>query len=251
VKPSTANVQPGFLAKLLAVLLVVVGVAVVALRQPESQASHSPVAKVPSVATNARPSSAATNVLTSSVVTPAVLANQPNFRERPFPVAQESSNVQWTLADGKDTNVIRQLAHNDLEYARMVEENPRILRRQLVYRKDTAAAVMQRARASGEAVKQLTLPGFDGQEIQFQIDRADLEPSQQSGTFTGQLPNRPNSMVTLAFKFGREAFTILSPDDHLFLQAHPREPGELILTSFDPDKYQSVPGGDPIRTSQK
>ena len=133
----------------------------------------------------------------------------------------------------------------------MVEENDRIKRRQLVYRKDTAAAVMQRARASGEPVKQLTLPGFDGQEIQFQIDRADLEPSQQSGTFTGQLPNRPNSMITLAFKFGREAFTILSPDDGLFLQAHPREPGELILTSFDPDAYQPVPGGESVKTSQK
>lgn len=175
----------------------------------------------------------------------------PAFQQRPFAVAQESATCQWTAEDGRDTNVIRRLAHNELEYKRMVEENDRIKRRQLVYRKDTAAAVMQRARASGEPVKQLTLPGFDGQEIQFQIDRADLEPSQQSGTFTGQLPNRPNSMITLAFKFGREAFTILSPDDGLFLQAHPREPGELILTSFDPDAYQPVPGGESVKTSQK
>lgn len=146
---------------------------------------------------------------------------------------------------------IQQIAHNEMEERRLWEENARIKRRQLVYRKDTAAAVLQRARLNGEAVQQLTIPGFDGQELQVAIDRADLEPSWQAGTFTGRLAGQPNSLVTLAFKFGREAFTVISPDDGTYLQAHPREPGELILTSFDPETYLSLPGGEPLPTAQK
>ncbi len=98
-------------------------------------------------------------------------------------------------------------------------------------------------------MKQLTLPGLDGREVVFDITRADLEASLQSGTFAGQIPGHPNSMVTLAYKFGREAFTVISPDDGIFLQGWPREPGEVIVTSFDPDTYQSMPGGEPIRTT--
>jgi len=179
------------------------------------------------------------------------ITNRADFQLRPFPVANESTAHQWTSEDGKDTNVIQRLAHNDLEYQRMVEENTRIKRRQLVYRKDTAAALLQRSRLSGEHVTQLILPGFDGQEFQINIDRADLEASKQSGTFTGRLADKPNSLVTVAFKFGREAFTVMSPDDGTFLQGHPREPGEIIITSFDPDTYSPLPGGEPIRTSQK
>lgn len=151
--------------------------------------------------------------------------------------------------DGKDMESIRKWAHNDLEVQRMVEENSRITRRQLIELKETAAAVMERSRSTGEEVKQLTLPNFDGKEILFEIKRADLEPSKQVGTFTGQLPNRPNSTVTLSFKFGREAFTVISPDDGLYLQAWPRDPGQVILTSFDPELYTSMPEGEPIKTT--
>lgn len=164
-------------------------------------------------------------------------------------MAIDGANYQWVAADATDTNVIRRLAHNELEYRRMVDENERIIRRQLIYNQNPAAAVMQRARLSGEAVTQLTLPGFDGQELAFRIQRADLEPSQQGGTFSGHLADRPTSLVTLAFQFGREAFTVISPDDNLYLQGHPRESGEIILTSFQPEKYLALPGGEPIRTT--
>jgi len=218
-------------------------------------ASRHPVpSPIQPAATKSQPTLAATNLppppgAPKPTAAVAGLTNLPDFQMRPFPVAQESANHQWTVADGKDTNVIWQLAHNPLEYERMVEENDRIQRRQLVYRKDTAAAVLQRARASGEPVKQLTLPGLDGQELQFAINHTDLEPSWQAGTFTGQLANRPNSMVTLAFKFGRESFTVVSPDDGLYLQAWPREPGQVIITSFDPDVYTAMPEGEPIKTT--
>lgn len=218
-------------------------------RQPRAPQSESVnAAPVPSNSfAGAGPGQSATNANTGPTTPPL----RAGFRLRPFAATNESTVHQWTSEDGMAPDVIEQLAHNELEYQRMIEENSRIKRRQLVYRKDTSAALMQRARLSGESVTQLTLPGFDGQEFQIDIDRADLEASKQSGTFTGRLTDKPNSLVTLAFKFGREAFTVLSPEDGLFLQGHPREPGEIIVTSFDPDTYSPLPGGEPIRTAQK
>ncbi|HZJ15294.1 MAG TPA: hypothetical protein VFD27_09605, partial [Chthoniobacteraceae bacterium] len=167
-----------------------------------------------------------------------------------FEVAHESGTNQWTAEDGRDPNAILNLAHNDLEVQRLMDENARINRRQLVYRKEPAWVLVERAKATGEPLRKLTLPAFDGQEVAVEVTRAELAPSGLSGTFAGRLAGRGQSLVTLAFNQGREAFTVVSPEDGTFLQGHPREPGEIILTSFDPNTYQPLPGGEPIKTNQ-
>jgi hypothetical protein len=169
---------------------------------------------------------------------------------RPLPVARSSANHEWTRDDGRDPNVIHLIAHNEAEFRRLIEENDRILRRQLVYRKDVFAAAIQRSRITGEPVRHILLPGFDGQEFEVDILRADLALSGQSGTLTGKLAGQEESMVTLAFQFGREAFTILSRETGVYLQGHPRETGEIILTGFDPAAYTPQRGGEPIRTHE-
>jgi hypothetical protein len=250
---TTRPVQPASVLLWLAVVALLVLIAVVVCRPAFPARDVQPARVNPAVA-NVPSAQVISNAPTTPLVgSPATNSSSisSNFQLRPFAAVKETAMHQWTDENGRDTNIIRQLAHNEPEYQRMVDENSHIQRRQLVYRNDTAAAVMQRARLSGKPVEQLTIPGFDGQELQVTVERADLEPSKQAGTFTGRLANQPNSMVTLAFKFGREAFTVLSPDDGTYLQAHPREPGELIITSFEPDTYQPVPGGEPIRTSGK
>jgi len=237
----------GWLALVAVLALVMVGIATRSRSRAQvAQPTGKPVAQA---ATNSPAAAIAPTNVTAATVAPRTVTTNLSFQLRPFGVTRTSETCEWTGEDGKDTNVIRRLAHNELEYQRMVEENNRIQRRQLVYRKDTAAAVMQRARFTGERVTQLTLPGFDGQELQFVVQRADLEASKQVGTFAGHLAGRPDSLVTLAYKFGREAFTVMSPDDAIYLQGHPRESGEIILTSFDPSTYQPVPGGEPIRAN--
>ncbi|MGC3956745.1 MAG: hypothetical protein QM813_01905 [Verrucomicrobiota bacterium] len=177
------------------------------------------------------------------------LVSTNGVRLHPLAVSQQTSSHEWTAADGMTRETIQQIAHNEMEERRLLEENARIKRRQLVYRKDTAAAVLQRARLSGEPVRQLTIPGFDGQELQVTVERADLEPSWQSGTFTGRLADKPNSLVTLAFKFGREAFTVLSPEDSIYLQGQPRESGEIILPALTLKRTcrcpVAIPSGQP------
>ena len=157
----------------------------------------------------------------------------------------------WTAEDARSPEVVRKLAHNEMEERRLLEENARITGRQLVYRKEPVFVAVERARAKGESVARFTLPGFDGRELEVQVDKADLAPSGLSGTFTGRLPGLDQSLVTLAFQQGREAFTVVSPEDGFFLQGHPREPGEIMITSFLPDAYLAVPGGEPIRTNEQ
>ena len=192
------------------------------------------------------------NQVASTGATNAVMSNEAvrmklfaGFRKRPFAVTQKSADYQWTAEDGKQPAAIRQLAHNELEYERLAEESTRILRRQLVYALETADQLVQLSRLSGEPIRQLTLPGLDGKEFQVEITQADLNPSGQQGTFSGHLVGRLDSMVTFAFKGGREAFTVLSPSDNTYLVGEPREPGELIVKSINPDTYVVGVCGNP------
>ena len=168
---------------------------------------------------------------------PVVMPNSPDFHPHPFPVAYETTNSQWTVVDGKDTNSIRRLAHNNLEYERMVDENSRIFRRQLVYLKQTVASVFEQAKLTGQPVQLLTLPGIDGQELQFQIVKSNSDGSSRQGQFYGHLAGDVNSLVTLAFQDGREAYTVLSPSENLYVVAEPRESGQVIVKAIDPNLY--------------
>jgi len=166
-----------------------------------------------------------------------IISTRATVQKRPLAVSFTRGKCEWTGDDGRDTNIIRHLAHNELEYARMLDENSRIFRRQLVYRKETAAMLLERAKLTGESIRQLTLPALDGREVQFEITRADVRPSGLEGTFTGRVAGAPDSLVTFAFKVNREAFTILSPSEGLYVQADPREPGEVILKQINPATY--------------
>ena len=170
---------------------------------------------------------------------------------RPLAVAKESSLHAWTAEDARSPEVIRKIAHNEWEERRLLEENSRITGRQLVYRKEPVFVAVERARAKGATVSTFTLPGFDGRELEVEVEKADLEPSGLSGTLTGRLPGLGESLVTLAFKQGTEAFTVVSPEDGVYLQGHPREPGEIMVSSFVPDDYLRLPGGEPIRTNEQ
>lgn len=224
-------------------LRIVLGLAVAAallllprLRQPAAATSAAPVADAPAPGFAAE---LAAGLTFSSAPAP-----------RPLPVALSSALHQWTAGDALTPETIRLIARNRDEFIRLIEENDRIERRQLVYRQDVVAAAVQRSRLTGEPIRTFVLPGLDGREYEIVVNRADLSPSGQSGSFSGRLAAEPDSLVTLSFRFGREAFTILSTSAHIFLQGHPREPGELIVTSFDPSAYSPQPGGEPILTHQ-
>ena len=83
----------------------------------------------------------------------------PWFQPHPFAASQTNGAYEWTVEDGKDTNVIRRLAHNELEYRRMVIENSTIYQRQLVCHTEPFTLLAQQAVQSGQSIQQITLPG--------------------------------------------------------------------------------------------
>jgi hypothetical protein len=159
------------------------------------------------------------------------------FRLHPFNVSKAAGGYGWTAEDGKNTNVIRQLAHNELEYQRMVIENSTIFRRQLVYHPDGFTLQAQQAVQSGQSIQQLTLPGLDGQELPVKVTKTDFESGGDKGVFYGKLPSDPDSMVTVAFINGWESFTVVSKLNQIFLHAEAREPGEIVVKKIDPSTY--------------
>lgn len=209
-----------------------------------------PAVRADAFATNPPSQTLTTTGLKPAAKTSKLLTNYPDFKERPLPVAYESPDFQWTSADGKDTNVIRQLAHNPLEYDRMVEENPRLFRRELVYLKVTAAALFEQAKLTGKPVEELTLPGLDGQELPFIIVHREGNNSSRWGMFSGHLAGDADSMVTMAFQDGREAFTVIAPRENIYLVGEPREDGQAIVKAIDPNSYGLGPEdvADAIKT---
>jgi len=220
------------------------------IQRPQANPASVPESQVQSAATNSAAQTSVTNVVKAR--TAGVLENYSDFKMRPLPVAIEGTNNQWTVADGKDTNVIRQLPHNPLEYARMVDENSRIFRRQLVYLKETAASVFEQAKLTGASVTRLTVPVLDGRELTFEIARRDGGGSSRQGMFSGHLVGNTDSLVTMAFEDVREAFTVLSPEDNVFVVAEPRENGQVIIKAIDPNTYGVGPApGDANDVVQK
>lgn len=119
----------------------------------------------------------------------------------------------------------------------MLFENDKIYRRQLVILKDPVVDVVQRSRLAGEPIRELTLQGLDGQEIKFEIQQADIDPSGQRGSFYGRVAGRPGSMVSLAFLKDRQAYTIISPEDDLYLDVEAHDPGDVVVKSIYLEKY--------------
>jgi len=175
----------------------------------------------------------------------------PSFQKHPFAAVRTNAAFGWTAEDGTQPEVMRQLAHNELEFERLAGESDRVYRRQLVYHTDTVAAQIERAKLTGEPLREMQLPGLDGAVIQFQIAATDLSPSGQQGSFSGRVAGRPDSVATFAFKGGREAFTIISPADNLYLFGEPRELGEIIVKSVDISKYPVGEENDVMPTGHK
>lgn len=160
---------------------------------------------------------------------------------RPLAVVRSSASHEWTADDATHFDVITRIAHNPDEVIRMVEENERIKRRQLVYRKETVPMLLERIQGTGEALKSFSLPGLDGREVEIEVTQVRLMSGTNNGCVTGRVKGRLNSMVSVGFSNGCESFNVLSPDEGVFLTADAREPGEVIVKEIDPNVYGRPP----------
>lgn len=148
------------------------------------------------------------------------------------------------MEDGKSPDVIRQLAHNEWEVERMTAENDSIKHRQLVYRNEPINVTIERARAAGQPLTNITLPALDGAEYEVEVSQNNVSSEKMTGSLSGHLKDRPNSMASIGFVNGYESFNLLSPDDGLYIVADSREPGEVMVKEIDPSKYGLVPNNN-------
>jgi hypothetical protein len=128
---------------------------------------------------------------------------------------------------------------------RLLEENKRIERRQLVYRKEMVPMLLQKAQGTGQPLQSFTLPGLDGKEFDVEVTQTNFAAGLQGGSVNGRLKGRANSMVSVGFSNGNESFNIISPDDGIYITADAREPGEVMVKEIDPDKYSPPEGNTP------
>ena len=223
-----------------AAMILATGWVVVVKRDPEAprtpNLAHTP-ASTPTPTAPPPPAAAAPPA-------PAV-ENFSDFALRPFAVTRRSENHEWTEEDGKLPGVIRKLAHNRLEEQKMLGENPAVYRRQLVYRKQAATDLVKEAERSGIPLQTVPVPGFDGTEWMIEVYKVDSVDGGSEGTIYGRLPGQPNSLVTLTFIGPSECFSLLSPDQDLYIQGDPREPGEIIVKKINPSMMGGEEGGHP------
>lgn len=163
---------------------------------------------------------------------------------RPLAVATESASHAWTREDAKDPAVIDRIAHGPEEFLRMVEENDRIKRRQLVYRKEPVALLLDRARASGAPLTRFTLPAMDGAEVEVEVLETQLDGHR--GAVIGRIVGQPDSLACVGFSGACESFNLFAPSVGLFIAADAREPGEVILKEIDPAVYSPMACGGPL-----
>jgi hypothetical protein len=248
VNRSPKQLRP--LAAILAMAAVVSGIVFwLVTHRPASIASNNTSPKIMAAGTNPPIAGISAQKLSGPAASPNTAPLPASefswFRAHPFAAAASNSVYAWTAEDGKDTNIIRQLAHNELEYQRMVKENDTIYRRQLVYHPEGFTLLAQQAVQSGQGIQELTLPGLDGQALPVTVTKTDFESGGDRGLFYGKLPGQTDSLVTVAFIGSREAFTVVSPQNQIYLQGESREPGEIVVKQIDPQKYAAGVCGNP------
>ena len=156
---------------------------------------------------------------------------------RPLPVSQSGPHNEWTSDDATQPEVLGKIAHNPDEFIRMYEENNRIKRRQLVYRKQSVPQLVREARDHNTPFTSFVLPGLNGQEYEVAVNEVRLLPNGRDGSANGHLKNHLHSIVSVGFANGCESYNIISPDDGIYLAADAREPGEVIVKEIDPEKF--------------
>lgn len=214
-----------------------VGVTIALRDKPETARPPAVVAKDP--ATKASRERTGEKSTTAGELSPDTFGD---FTTRPFEPSVSSDRYQWTAEDGRKPQVIRKLAHNQLEESRMAEENHAVHKRQLVYITRSLSDAIKEADSEGRPLESHSIPSLDGQELEVEVMKVDHAASGVDGVVYGKLRGVPDSTVTIAYSDRSECFSVLSPSQDFFLQGEPREPGEIVVKSFDPGRMANECG---------
>ena len=154
----------------------------------------------------------------------------------PFEVKISNERHGWTVLNARSPEHVELLAHSDPEKDRITEENFWTPRRELVYRKEVVSDLLAKAEESGDALKELILPGFAGDEFNVTVDDIQSfvnEEGIREGDIIGHLTGDPDSKVILGFYGDRESGLVTSPNLEQDINYNPREDGQILVKSVD------------------
>ena len=159
-----------------------------------------------------------------------------DFVVKPFEVKKSNERHGWTVVDARKPEHLDLLSHNDIERERHADENFWVSRRELVYRNETLLDSVRTAQGNNEELKEIILPGFDGEEYRVEVIEVDdrvNEEGIQDGSIFGRLVDDPNSTVHLGYYDQRESGGIISDELGIYLSYDPRQDGQLIIKEVD------------------
>ncbi len=149
---------------------------------------------------------------------------------RPYNGVHQSGIFTWTAIDGKQPEIMKFLAKDPAMFKRLCEQNRYVTRRQLIYVNDDFHKISSEIYSGSR--KEVSLPGFDGEELAVIVDNVDLNISDNISAWDGHLANEPDSTVQ-ASSDGAE---LLHIEVHLKgrqVRYEARESDEWIIQEID------------------
>ncbi len=148
---------------------------------------------------------------------------------KPFPVSESTERFEWTSVDGRSEEAIKSLANNSEMVDALIETNNWTKRRQLVYVNpdftEKAGAVYR------DELREIILPGFDGEEFKVSIDVSTDFGEWVTGSFTGTVEGFEDANVVAGSDLNYWSIGIDFKDRHY--QIENREEGEWMVSEID------------------
>jgi hypothetical protein len=184
-----------------------------------------------------------------------------DFQMHPFPVTRTSEHHRWTGITGRTSKEIDLLAHNDLEKERHEEDNLFVRKRELVYREQSLSDLSRRSKETGQPVREIVLPGFEGKEYKVAVTSFESQVDDkgvEEGWLKGHLVSDPEAEVLLGYYGHRESGGFSSKKLGVSIEFDPREDHQVMVKDIDLEalsylekettcnvKYDSHTVGDP------
>ncbi len=160
---------------------------------------------------------------------------------QPFQVVQKKGDFSWTAEDGMKDEIMQQLANNNDMLEAMQHENPTLNRRQLIYFDEKSFHQKRNDILDGK-LTELTLPGFNGEEIKIRITHAKrLEGDAElrdAGYFGGSVTGDANSHIMVGTS--NDGYSIQLDSNGKSYKYDIREKGEFILSDINTEKALAV-----------
>jgi len=150
--------------------------------------------------------------------------------ERLYKGVHSAGHFTWTAVDGRKPEIIKHLGTTSEMRKRLYRQNRYVTRRQFVYIAPSFDKVIQQVHRGERS--QITLPGFDGEQLRVTLNQVEDEPHLNRSVWRGHLTGNPNAPVEASVN-GSDLRIGIQLSDDVLVRYEPRNPGEWIINEDD------------------